>query len=353
MKIESYKTKSGTRYRFQIRLGEKVTTRSGYKTRNEAIYAYTKALDEYNQEQKGNILYQKAYEQWLQIYKTKVKESTYESCTSIYEIHILPVFGQTKIQDIKVQDCQEFALSLKDYVKGKEYYGYAKRIVDYAIKMNYTKNNPFNNVILPKFKKGKKQINYLTTEEVSTLLEYFKNNQYRYTLFRLMIYTGLRRGETLALTWKDINFENKTLSVNKTLSIGNYKKTVLLTPKTETSKRTIDLDDKTILELKKLKIQSKHNLIFPNRRGQYARLSSIADKLNQATKETSIKKIRVHDLRHTHASLLFASGANIKYVQERLGHNNIQTTMNVYTHVTKDTKEKDLKNFIKYMEIEA
>ena len=219
--------------------------------------------------------------------------------------------------------------------------------------MNYTKENPFNNIILPEFKKGKKQINFLTIEEVNTLLDFYKNNQYWYTLFRLMIYTGLRRGETLALTWEDIDFKNKTLTVNKTLSIGEYKKIVLSTPKTENSIRTIDLDNKTLLELQKLKIQSKYKLIFPNKKGNFSRLSNIADKLNQAIKETGIKKIRVHDLRHTHASLLFASGANIKYVQTRLGHSDIKTTLNIYTHVTKDTKEKDLSNFIKYMENKA
>ena len=190
----------------------------------------------------------------------------------------------------------------------------------------------------------------MTVEEVNTLLDYYKNDQYWYTLFRLMIYTGLRRGETLALTWDDIDFKNKTLTVNKTLSIGAHKKVVLSTPKTESSIRTIDLDDKTIIALQRLKIQSKYKLIFPNKKGKFSRLSNIADKLNQAIKETKIKKIRVHDLRHTHASLLFASGASIKYVQARLGHADVKTTLNIYTHITKDTKEKDLSNFVKYME---
>lgn len=350
MKITKYRKQNKNFYKFKVRLGKKVKTRSGFKTRNEAIFAYTKLLEEYEEEQEGNISYQNVYKQWLEIYKTKVKETTYEACTSIYEIHILPVFGHTKIQEITVQDCQNFALSLKNYVKGKEYFGYAKRIIEFAIKMNYIKVNPFDNVILPEFKKGKKQINFLTVEEVNALLDYYKNDQYWYTLFRLMIYTGLRRGETLALTWDDIDFKNKTLTVNKTLSIGAHKKVVLSTPKTESSIRTIDLDDKTIIALQKLKIQSKYKLIFPNKKGKFSRLSNIADKLNQAIKETKIKKIRVHDLRHTHASLLFASGASIKYVQTRLGHADVKTTLNIYTHITKDTKEKDLSNFVKYME---
>ena len=165
-----------------------------------------------------------------------------------------------------------------------------------------------------------------------------------------MIYTGLRRGETLALTWQDINFKNNTLTVNKTLGIGEYKKVVISTPKTQNSYRTIDLDEKTVLELQKLKLQSRSPIIFPNKKGKHSRLSNISDKLNKAIKETGLKKIRVHDLRHTHASLLFASGASMKYVQERLGHTDIKTTMNIYTHVTKDTKEKDLNKFIKYMQ---
>lgn len=349
MKITKYKKNGKNYYKFQIRLGNKVTRRSGFKTQNEAIYAYNKLLEDYQNKIDGNISYYEVYYRWRKIYQTKVKETTLNQTTSIYKLHILPIFGSMKIKDITPNLCQQFALDLLDYVKGKEYYGYARRIMDYAVKTQLIITNPFDKVILPTYKKPTKQINYLTVEEVTKLLNYFKNDQYWYTLFRTLIYTGLRRGEILALEWRDVDIKNKTITINKTLSIGKDSKVVLSTPKTQTSQRTIDVDQETLEELEKLKRQTTSTIVFPSNKGGYRRLSDISDKLTKTLKALNIKQIRVHDLRHTHASLLFASGCDMKYVQERLGHSDIKTTMNIYTHVTKDRKEVNLINFTTYM----
>lgn len=352
MRIKSYKKQGKTYYKFQIRLGDKVTTRSNFKTKNEAIFSYNQMLVDYEEKIDGNILYKEVYEEWLQIYKTKVKESTFQSTTKIYEHHILPVFGEVKIKDITSDMCQQFALSLVDFVKGRQHYSYAKKILSYAKIRELINKNPFDNVILPKFKESKKQINYLPPEDVRELLNYYKDDQYWYTLFRTMIYTGMRRGEILALHWEDINFKKSTISISKALSIGEGSRVYLSTTKTKKSIRKIEIDSETILELKKLKLMTNSPIVFPNKKGNYSRLSNIGDKLNKAIKDTEIKKVRVHDLRHTHASLLFASGADMKYVQERLGHENIETTMDVYIHVTEKTKKKALDNFIDYMKEE-
>lgn len=104
-----------------------------------------------------------------------------------------------------------------------------------------------------------------------------------------------------------------------------------------------------MLTLKKLKLQSSSNIIFCNSKGNYRRLSDVQDKLNKLCKELPLKKYRIHDLRHTHASLLFTSGATTKKVQERLRHTDIKTTMNIYTHVTKDNTKKAAYKFVEYM----
>lgn len=349
MKITSYTKNGKTFYKFQIRLGEKSTTRSGFKSKNAAIHAYSQLKNDYENDIEGNLTYQEIYEEWLEVYKTNVKETTYESATSIYRIHILPVFGSVRISDIKPIDCQTFAINLSEYVKGKEYFNYAKRIMDYAVKIYGLAKNPFNHVVLPKFKPGEKQINYLEADEVAALLKYFENDKYWYALFRLMTYTGIRRGETLALTWDDIDLKKGKLSINKTLGIGKDKKVVVSSPKTKASQSVLDLDKDTLLILKEYKLQSKSEIVFPSRSGKHRRLSDISDKLKIALKELGLKEIRVHDLRHTHASLLFASGASMKYVQTRLRHTDIKTTMNIYTHVTKKDKSDALDNFVNYM----
>lgn len=349
MIIEQYKTKSGTRYKFQIRLGDKVTRKGGYKSQNAAIFAYNELIQNYNDKLNGNFTYQEIYEEWLDVYKTKVKETTYESATSIYRLHILPLFGDMKIEDINTKICQMFAMSLSQFVKGKEYFNYAKRVMKYAVKVYDLPKNPFNDVILPDFKAPQEQINYLEPDEVAKLLDYFKGDIYWLALFRLMIYTGLRRGETLALTWDNLDLKKNTITIDKTLGIGEDKKVIVSSPKTEASKATLDLDPGTVLILKEYKLQANSDIVFPNRKGKHRRLSDISDKLKKALKDLGLKEIRVHDLRHTHATLLFASGASVKYVQKRMRHAKVETTLNIYTHVTKKDKTDALDNFVNYM----
>lgn len=349
MKIEKYKKGGKTAYRFLIRVGDVVTRRSGFKTITEAVRAYEELYQDLS-DKRDNKTYEEVFDEWLIIYKTKVKESTYHRNLATFNNHILKYFGDKYLKDITVSDCQEFAMKYIDYVKGKEMFNQAKRIMDYAIKMEYVEDNPFERVILPNYKKSKKEVNFLSIDEVNTLLDYIKDDLYWYSLFRLMIYTGIRRGEILALTWDDIDFKNKTLNIDKSLSIGLDYKVILSTTKTEKSKRKIIVDDKTLTSLKKMKLQKQSDIVFTNTKGKYRRLADISDKLKLIIKHTGIKDIRVHDLRHTHASLLFASGANAKEVQDRLGHTDIKTTLNIYTHVTKDNSEKTLNRFVDYLE---
>lgn len=310
-------------------------------------------LEDYQNEVEGNITYQQVYDEWLEVYKTTVKETTLQSTTTIFSIHILPVFGESRISDITERECQAFAIDLSQFVKGKEYYNQAKRIMDFAMKIYNLPKNPFKGAILPKFKQADEKVDYLEPDDANKLINYFDKDIYRKSLFRLMIYTGIRRGECLALCWTDIDFKNSELSINKTLGTGKDNKLVVSTPKTKESNAIIDLDKDTILLLKELKLQSNNTIVFPNRKGNYRRLSDIDRKLKKALKDLNLKPIRVHDLRHTHASLLIASGADIKYVQHRLRHKDIKTTMNIYTHITKNKKEENLDNFVKYMESNA
>lgn len=349
--IEKYTVKGKTKYRFQIRYKNKATRRSGFNTKTEAIQAYNQLYERFKAISENRKTYYEAYTEWIEIYKTKVKDSTINKTMKLFENHIFPYFKEQYVDEIQVHEAQQFIMYCSQFVRGQEYFNQAKRIITYSKKMGYTKENPFENVIEPNFKKSKTMINFLTPEEIQKLLDYFKDDLYWHTLFRLMIYTGIRRGEALALTWDDINFKKKTLSINKTLALGIDNQPYISTTKTESSNRILLIDDSTIFLLKKLKFQSNNNIIFPSRKGKYNRLANISDKLNKAIKETGIKKIRVHDLRHTHASLLFASGANAKEVQDRLGHADIYTTMNIYTHVTKDNSENTLNRFVDYLEV--
>lgn len=350
MKITSYTKNGKTYYKFRIRLGEKVTTRSGFKSKPQAIYKYAQMMKDYEDEIQGNILYQKAYEKWLRVYETTVEESTLSTTAGYFKNHILPYFGHLKIQDITINNCEDFALAYKDYSKGKSMYYYAKSVMEYAKKHYNIKDNPFEKASLPRFYEQEKEFKFLEPKEVSQLINYFENNIFWKTLFQVLCYVGLRRGETLALTWEDIDFKAKTLTVNKALGINKQNQVYLKGPKNNASYRTLDLDSKTLLSLKELKLSSKSDLVFPSPRGGYLRLSTPNEKLQETLEKLGIKKITLHDLRHTHASLLFASGRSVKYVQDRMGHSRAETTMNIYVHVTQKEQDQAIEDFEKYME---
>ncbi|UEX90611.1 site-specific integrase [Staphylococcus ratti] len=163
----------------------------------------------------------------------------------------------------------------------------------------------------------------------------------------------------LALHWSDINFVNKDLYVKKTLAKVNNKH-VLQPPKTRESQRWIDIDNQTISKLLQWKEEQKlqyeeygfsvasdkEQPIFSTyhtrlNEMKYMRVSTPNDKLEAFFKRHSdLRKIHVHGFRHTHASLLFESGATLKEVQTRLGHSDINTTMDIYTHITQSSTEK-------------
>ena len=173
----------------------------------------------------------------------------------------------------------------------------------------------------------------------------------------------MRKGEALALKWSDIDFVNQTISINKTLSIGEHNSLIIGTPKTKASYRTIQIDDKTIHYLKEWRKKqrkelfkigfnalSNDQLLFSNKNNEPLRPWLVQFWNRSVAKDTGIKYITVHGFRHTHASLLFEAGTPMQDVKERLGHSDINTTMNIYTHVTKSEQKKPADNFARFME---
>ena len=125
------------------------------------------------------------------------------------------------------------------------------------------------------------------------LINYYKKNLQWYTIFRVLIYGGLRRGELLALEWSEVNFKDSQITINKNLGVGENQKVILTSPKNKNSIRTIDMDPETILCIKELKLRSTSPIVFPNTKGDYKRLSDIDDRLKRALKNLGLKPIRV------------------------------------------------------------
>lgn len=186
-------------------------------------------------------------------------------------------------------------------------------------------------------------------------------------MFRVLAFTGLRRGELFGLKWRDIDFKRKLLSVNQSLIYDVMNKKFLLeSPKTKSSKREIGIDDVTIKALlvwrnyqrefflgRGINVHSPNQLIFTSQNNHYMTDAYLRRIIKRITKKYNLPHITVHGFRHTHCSLLFEAGIEMNNVKDRLGHSNIKTTMNIYAHVTKTERSKTADIFSDFMESEA
>lgn len=166
-----------------------------------------------------------------------------------------------------------------------------------------------------------------------------------------MAFTGLRKSEVLALEWTDVDFKNQELKISKTLARGENGRVYVSTPKTYSSKRTIDLDNQTIhlLKIWKLK-QNNSNYIFTNPlNDSLYNPTSVRKWIDPIVKKTNLPKITPHGFRHTHVSLLIEADVSLKEIQERLEHKSIQITANIYTHITKNKRKNTADKLAAYI----
>lgn len=206
--------------------------------------------------------------------------------------------------------------------------------------------------------------NYFSKDELRIFLDYVKQDlpMKWFVFFRLQAFSGFRKGESLALTWRDINFKDNTIAITKTLARGENNTLIIQTPKTKSSVRTISIDTTTMAILKEWRkkqaldmfkmgfnTNNEKQLVFSTLDNKPINHSNTTNYINKVIKRYDLKPVTVHGLRHTHCSLLFEAGAPIQVVKERLGHSDIQTTMNIYTHVTQKAKEDTAEKFAKYV----
>lgn len=369
MKIESYKLKNGqTRYKFNIYLGidpltgkEVRTNRRGFKTKKQAEIEYIKLSNNGIMNQ-DNATFRQVSDQWLDLYENTVKPATFIKAVGLFNNHLYPYLGNKKIDAIDPTIMQNLiVLKSKEISEFKLLNTYARRVFKYAKSLGYTNDDPTKDIIYPVINKpiDEDDINYWTKEEAIEFLNYSKNDMpiVYYTFMRLSIYTGARRGELLSLKWSDINLINKTLRINKAYSRAKEKKYEVSSPKTKASIRTISIDDETISILKEWKKYQKDNykilnidnLTFTSVNGTHLNVDKPRKWMMKIIKNNNLRKIRLHDLRHTHASLCFEAGLDIKEVQYRLGHKDIKTTLNIYVHVTKNKELQSAQKFSNFM----
>lgn len=355
--IKKYTTKNGeTRYLFQTYLGidpltgkERRTTRRGFKTMKEAKQAERNLLLDVEENGFCSATERQTFEAvaqlWLESYQTTVKPTTYQNTKSYLDILIKDYFNNILIENLTVLRLQKITIELsKRYLNYTIHLSVINRVLKYAVLLDIIKANPLDKVIRPKQQEKREKKKALTKEELTEFLDLAEKyaSHILFVAWWTLAYTGLRRGELLALEWPDIDFESRTLRVDRTLvRISGQLSTQ--SPKTKKSRRMITLDPRTIEILKNWRLKQKKilfkngagksELVFSNSSGGYLMESRLRDELRKFLKRYDLPIISVHGLRHTHASILFEAGIEAKQIADRLGHSRIQTTLDMYTHL--------------------
>ena len=265
--------------------------------------------------------------------KIRQKPTSYAVKESGINKHVLPYFKDFLINTITVTQIRQWQNELIGSGKYSENYlhtqnTYLSGIFNYAMKYYGLPKNPAKEC--GKISGKKPELQFWTLDQFNAFIETYKGQFPEYPIFLLLFWTGMRSGELLALTLNDFDFTKHTVRISKTYHRLD-KEDLILEPKTESSSREIILPpfiEDTIKEYaSKLYDYKPSDRLFPTTK------YILKHRLDNSAQAAGLPKIRVHDLRHSHASLLIHLGFSPLVIQERLGHENIETTLNTYSHL--------------------
>lgn len=333
------------------------------KTRKEVQEKLTAALNDINNNtyiEPSKMTVEQWMLTWLRDYKkNSVKPKTYAAYESHIKNHIAPDLGDCTLSQLRNDMVQRFVNNLAE--KGlksltiERVVGTLKTGLMQAVDNELLAKNPASRIKMPM--KEERSARVLTIQEQELFIEAAKEHR-NGEVFILILGTGLRIGEALALTWSDIDFENQILSVNRTqieYCLHSNGETTYhreySSPKTKAGKRTIPLIPNLIemlLELKQQRMEEKKQfkeayqdtgLLFCNYYGVSLNYSSVVKKMKSICKKTELEGVHPHTLRHTFATRGLENGIDLKVMQELLGHSKISMTADLYTHVLPETKK--------------
>lgn len=336
--------------------------RVGGKTKKECETNLRKALNEYETGyiEPSKMSLSDYLIDWLENHvKDNRKTSTYNRYKSLLRNNVLPGIGLIKLKDLKPIHIENMlTIQKKTGISSttvQHIYTVLNTALNRAVKLRVLTKNPCDYVDRPK--RVKFTANVLSVEEFYSVIDLLDVTLYRDYIFSLALHIvlelGLRRGELAGLEWSNIDFKESTISITNNL-VYTDGKTLVSTPKTEESKRVLYISDdlKNLLKSYKL-VQNSHKLSYGPRlykniynereydfvltweNGKRLHPLYYTQKFGKLLKESDIeKKVRFHDLRHSNATLLLSQGVDFKTIQTRLGHADISTTLNIYSHVS-------------------
>jgi integrase len=360
--------RNGDSYRVAVSLGKDIKTgRYNYQwiTVKGKRQAETKLAELLHQVNTGNIVKtgrlktSEFFERWLSEYAyVNLSPRSFERYRDLIRQHVIPDIGNISLSQLKPEHLQRhYTTKLAAGLSARTiryHHAVIHKALQTALKWGLILRNPAEAVEAPKPRQTEMKV--WTEYEVSQFLKTAKDSPY-YSLFYLALFTGMRRSELLGLQWQDVDLVFCQLSIRRSLhhlKDGSYFEGE---PKSEKSKRTIALAPGVILMLKAHQTQNEANAkefdstvkesdyVFCQPDGRPWRPNTITRAWASTAKRAGVPIIRLHDARHTHASLMLKQGVHPKIVQERLGHNSIEMTMNIYSHIMPGLQEAAAKQF--------
>lgn len=305
----------------------------GFATKKEALGFERDFLEK--QSANPDMTFQNLYEIYMEDMAARLKQSTLLTKKAVLQTHILPFFGSKPINEIKASDVRRWQAKLMSSPNNysqtylKKINTELNSIINYAKRFYDLNTNPCGKAgTIGKAKA--EEMDYWTYDEYIAFREGVKDKSLSYICFEVLYWTGMREGELLALSPADIDLDNKTISINRTY-LRIEGKDVFTSPKTRKSKRKIPIPDFLCQELSDY-IQSRYMLDADERLFPVTK-SYLSHEMIRGCKNTGVKKIRIHDIRHSHASLLINQGCDALMLADRLGHEKVSTTLNTYSHL--------------------
>lgn len=314
------------------------STKRGFKTKRDAEAWLQNFL--VMEQSDFNML----FEDFVKIYyadmETRLREHTMRTKKYIIDLKVLPYFGKIKMNEIKAADIRRWQNELLKQGYAPTYLktinNQVSAIFNYAVKYYDLPNNPCRKAgSIGKSRADEMQ--FWTQEEFEKFAEAIMDKQQSYMAFTTLFWTGLRLGELLALNIGDIDFEKKSIRVTKSYQrIGG--RDVVTEPKTPKSNRVIAIPEFLAIDLqdyiKCLYDARDEDRLFPITK------FFLEHEMQRGINKSGVKRIRIHDLRHSHASMLIELGFSPLEIANRLGHEKIETTLNTYSHLYPNKQEK-------------
>lgn len=314
------------------------STKRGFATKREAEEWLRNFL--ITQKADFDMKFENFWKMYYADMETRLREHTMRTKKYIVELKILPYFGNKRVNDITAADIRQWQNELIKIGYSPTYLktinNQLSAIFNYAVRYYDLKSNPCAKAGSMGKSKAE-EMDFWTGEEFRKFIDSVMNKRLSYMAFMTLYWTGMRLGELLALNPKDVDLEKRTISITKSYQrLG--KKDVITPPKTPKSKRVITIPEFLAADIKdymdSLYDLQENDRLFPITKYY------LEHEMQRGIKESGVKRIRVHDLRHSHASMLIELGFSPLEIANRLGHEKVETTLNTYAHLYPNKQTK-------------